>query len=376
MCKRCDFNGKGGRKLTGQVYRTHQRLHGSNWTASASGETSRHIRRRVAPAPAPVPPDAPVAPHVDSDGVADLEPEDAHSSSSVSFVPAQEPHTSHIGTELADPIDIDSESDHDAQPPQPIDPELFDYMLQAALEQDPFYQRLSEDEEDDQEDMELQSDEELDYNTLIENLITSTANHTSPTTASHPEIPDPLSTFSHRIHPSLLHVGSEEVRSDGDDTNLNFFAFFVATIAQVLKSAFNTPVKAINFVIQAGWLLSDASYQAGIEEGERRALRRSQGRTHPSGGALARPDRQETDSDTSPSPSLGQPQTIRTFQVKLGFRTQPLVHPCCPNKNCHHVFHEITDVNSFKDLPRKCHICAQPLFCHQDEDKPLTLAYP
>ena len=39
----------------------------------------------------------------------------------------------------------------------------------------------------------------------------------------------------------------------------------------------------------------------------------------------------------------------------------PLVHACCPNNDCHHIFHATTDLPSFTDLPSHCPKCLQPL---------------
>lgn len=105
---------------------------------------------------------------------------------------------------------------------------------------------------------------------LFENLVDSfnqarggqsilgTANKESPS-----QISDPLSSFPHAIDACLREPASRETRQEGDDSGLNFSAFLVAAIAQILKTNFNTPVKALNFVIQASWALHDFAYRAG-----------------------------------------------------------------------------------------------------------------
>ena len=224
--------------------------------------------------------------------------------------------TSQSNEELEEPINL-------------VDYEAFESVIEAARQEDPFFQEEEEDEgKDKEEDMVM--DDNINYDTIIQNLVNaSTADNFLM--HSQPRYEDPLLTFPHKIHSSLLALNSNDaadIGDKGDASGLNFCSYLIAFLAQILKSLFNCPVRAINYVIQVPWVLCDHSYRAGVEEGERRALARAQ----------APSNSQEARVDEPVNPSVGQPQTIRTYHTKLGLKSTPLTNPCCPNKDCHHIF--------------------------------------
>ena len=260
-------------------------------------------------------------------------------------------HTSQSNEELEEPIDL-------------VDYEAFESVLKAACQEDPFLQE--EDEGKDKEE-EVAMEDTINYDTIIQNLVNASTADDFPM-HSQPWYKDPLLTFPHKIHSSLLTLNSNDAADIGgkrDASGLNFCSYLITFLAQILKSLFNSPVQAINHVIQVSWVLCNHLYRVGVEEGERRALVRAQAPSNSQEACVGEPV----------NPSFGQPQTIWTYHTKLSLKSTPLTNPCCPNKNCHHIFFEITGLENFGSLPPICPKCAQPLY-NTINGKSNALAYP
>ena len=115
-----------------------------------------------------------------------------------------------------------------------VDASILEHLLAAAEQEDVFYDVP---EAEPAEDEAMPYEEEVDFEALVAALLSSTnnADQQHQPSAGHE---DPLRTFPHPIHPSLLQPPSEDIHSVGDDPDLNFCAFYIALVAQVLKSIF------------------------------------------------------------------------------------------------------------------------------------------
>ncbi|KAJ9118460.1 hypothetical protein QFC24_006106 [Naganishia onofrii] len=134
-----------------------------------------------------------------------------------------------------------------------------------------------------------------------------------------------------------------------------FLELAVYFVFMAVKTSWNVPVRALNYLLQCTWILISYSYALGKRKYRLPDAVHVWNVMHNPFTNLMK-GQGELFEDFGLHPAF----TVETIANRVGIYTEFQAHPVCVRKDCQQVYHGITDREDFKSVGITCTACARP----------------